>query len=191
MTSYCIVCSRLASASTAPLIDGFGRISSVGHNMYVAAPSGHSSPVCCVVWCAVCFVSLHLRPQPTVEGHGMAPHLCADDTQIKASCHLSDVDTTSPVGRDRIDFSKTLRRLKSLATCICTVGRWCHGRRLYATLVSTSTPTSVWGHTFNVRCRSVLPCFCSYVRLANWYRPTDRHAAAFRTRWLLVALVIS
>ena len=37
------------SASAAQLIDGFSRISSVGHSTYVAAPSGRSSPVYCVV----------------------------------------------------------------------------------------------------------------------------------------------
>jgi len=41
---------------------------------------------------------------------------------------------------------------------------------LIVTLVSTSTPTSLWWLTINEPCRSIVSCFRSCGRYANWYR---------------------
>ena len=123
MISCCSVCNRL-SASAALLIGGFSHISLsylVGRTQYVRHGTFRSfitRLLCGVPQGSVLgplfFILYDVNLIELIKGHGMSPHLYADDVQVGGSCRPSHVGTFS----------------SSISDCLPDVSLWKKSNRL-------------------------------------------------------------
>ena len=64
-----------------------------------------------------------------IEGHGMSPHLYADDAQVGGSCRPSDVETFSTISDCLRDISSLMRSNRLRLNSSKTKVLWCTSSR--------------------------------------------------------------
>jgi len=180
------------------------------HYMYVAAPSGHSSPGS--VWCVAAIHVVHYRPKPTDwRTWNGAKSICRWHASQYSSYHPSDVGafTSSLVNlrfselanwmrsyRLHLIFSMTdviwvcNRPASTPSTCSMhcrSMTSWSTRWRLFATLVSTSTPTHVQRAVLWVFCRASAIAADLQTGTASQQPSRSRHwwSFAFCRDWIM------